>query len=865
MHINQFKKIKMKTNRTSVTNLSIYAIGLLSLLCISFKAPIRNKVVNDIKVLDLKCEYATNPIGIDIKEPQLSWQFESSNQGKLQSAYQVVVSESPENLSQGKSIWNSGKIKSTKSTGVAYKGPALKSRKQYYWKVRVWDDNNLESDYSQPAFFEMGLLNQKDWVADWIGYPAGWPGRVLYFRSTISILKPIQKARTYVSGLGYYELHINGKKVGDHVLDPGTTDYNKRVLYATYDVTDLLNKTNAFGVIVGTGWYGSPKLRMQTEVTFKDGTTEVFKTSYNWRVTIGPIVSSGIYSGESYDAREEKKGWDEVNSPDLNITRTNRWVSTVTTSSPGGLMVSQKLEPIKVVDSLVPESISEPFPGTYIVDVGRNIAGWASIKIKGDRGTKISMRFAETLNTDGSVNQENLMSAEAEDKYILKGGEIEKWAPIFTYHGFRFIQIEGFPYKPNKEDIRIMIVRSAVNQTGQFKCSNELLNRIHNMVRETEASNLYSIPTDCPQRNERHGWLNDLTVRIEEALYNYDLSRFYAKFIDDVSDTQGDDSTITDTAPFRGGKRPADPVSASYLLLALKSYEFYGNEGIIRQHYNGLKKWVDYLYSKTENGILNYSSWGDWSPPVAFGENPNSWGAISKLTPGALMSTGFLYYDARMLSQMAKIVGNEKDVSLYEKIAAYTATAFNKKYWNGQTGGYASNNQACNSFALFLGLVNKENIPKVVTNLVNDVKIHSYHLTTGNLCTKYLLEMLTENGHADVAYKIVAQETYPGWGYMLANGATTLWERWENATGNQMNSHNHPMMGSVDSWFYKYILGIRPNLLGAGFGKFSIRPYIISDLDFAEGEFNCPKGIIKSAYYYTRKLGCNRFRANKKC
>jgi alpha-L-rhamnosidase len=259
-----------------------------------------------------------------------------------------------------------------------------------------------------------------------------------------------------------------------------------------------------------------------------------------------------------------------------------------------------------------------------------------------------------------------------------------------------------------------------------------------------------------------------------------------------------------------------------------------------------LKAWVDYLNSRAENGIVNYSSWGDWSPPVEFGQE--SWGAVSKLTPGPFMSTGYLYYCARMISQMAKILGDKKDEFYYGKLAANTAVVFNKKYWDEQVGGYASNNQACNSFALFLGLIHKENIPRVVANLVKDVKNHDYHLTTGNLCTKYLLEMLTENGYADVAYKIVSQETYPGWGFMLANGATTLWERWENATGDQMNSHNHPMMGSVDSWFYKYLLGIRPNLQNPGFERFIIRPYIIKDLEFAEGEYNSVKGLIKSAW-----------------
>jgi alpha-L-rhamnosidase len=590
-----------------------------------------------------------------------------------------------------------------------------------------------------------------------------------------------------------------------------------------------------------------PKLRLQAEITYTDGTKEEVATNSkrDWLVSGGPILKSSIYDGEHYDAREEKPGWDSDQGSVNSGNRSSRWTTVFGTDSPGGKMESQKLEPIKVMETILPQNISEPAKGIYIIDAGRNMAGWAAIKVTGKRGTEISLKFAESLYKDGTVNQENLMVAEAKDTYVLKGGEEEVWEPSFTYHGFRYIQVEGFPYRPQPGDIRIRIVRSATDQTGKFICSNELLNRIHNMVRLTETSNQHSIPTDCPQRAERMGWLNDLTVRIEQALFNFDLSRFYTKFINDIRNTQGSDGSITDTAPFHWGRRPADPVSASYLLLALKSYEFYGNEEIIRQNYDGLKAWVDFLNSRTENGIVNYSYWGDWSPPVEFAVDS---GAVSKFTPGLFMSTGYLYYCAKIISKMAHIQGEEKDALYYERLAKKTTETFNNKYWNEQTGGYGSNNQACNSFALFLGLVDKEKIPRVVDNLVKDVVNHNYHLTTGNLCTKYLMEMLTEYGYSEVAYKIATQETYPGWGFMLANGATTLWERWEHETGGGMNSHNHPMMGSVDSWFYKYLAGIIPGIEGPGFEKFTIHPYIIQDLNFVEGEYHSVKGLIKSAW-----------------
>ena len=459
----------------------------------------------------------------------------------------------------------------------------------------------------------------------------------------------------------------------------------------------------------------------------------------------------------------------------------------------------------------------------------------------------VTLRFAETLYENGLVNQENLRNAKVADTYILKGEGVETWEPAFTYHGFRYIQIEGLPKAPAVGDIQVKVVRSDVAKTGTFKCSNSLLNDIHQMVVNTEASNLHSVPTDCPQRDERMGWLNDLTVRIEQAMYNFNMARFYPKFMDDVSDTQDNNGTITCVAPFRFGMRPADPVSASFLLMAQKCYKFYGNLNMVEEHYDAMKGWVDYLYSRTEKGIVDYSYYGDWCPPKAFLMDASGSG-VSRDTPGKLMSTGYLYYCAQMLSDMGKITGRDVEAEHYKKMADEIAAAFNREYWNEETGGYASNNQASNSFALYLGLVDDTKLPRVVNNLVEDVKKHDYHLTTGNLCTKYLLEMLTEHGHVETAYRIVSQTTYPSWGFMLSKGATTLWERWEYATGDAMNSHNHPMMGSADSWFYKYLLGINLDFNHPAFEKFTIRPYIVQNLNWVEGEFISEKGVIKSAW-----------------
>jgi alpha-L-rhamnosidase len=786
----------------------------------------------------------------------------------MQKAYQILVASSEEKLKAGEGdLWDSGKVASDQSAQIPYQGQTLSSRQHCYWKVRVWDKNGEASGYSDPATWEMGLLSPSDWKATWIGFTPGWAGRALYFRNSFSIKKAVEEARAYIAGIGYYELHIDGVRVGDHVLDPGWTDYSKRVLYSTYDVGGLIRQgDNVLGVIVGNGWYGMPKLLLQVEVTYADGTREQFYThggdvdGGTWGVTSGPILSDSIYDGEVYDARLEKPGWDlpGVSLPKAAV-RTEDWDGAHQVEPPGGRLVSQMINPIKIMDTLHPKKISEPKPGVFVYDVGQNLAGWAELRVKGEPGTRVTLRFAESLYPDGTVNQENLMKAAATDVYVLKGGEEEKWEPRFTYHGFRYLQLEGFPGRPELQNILVKVVRSSVDVNGVFESSNELVNRIRKMVWWTEASNLYSVPTDCPQRSERQGWLNDLTVRTEGSFYHFNMARFFTKFLNDIADTQAEDGSITDTAPFKYGFRPADPVDASYLLLAWFLYQHYRDTQAMSDHLNGFEAWTDYLAGKTKDGIVTYGYWGDWSPPSAYSlEGSMGSSAVSKTTPLQLMSTGYLYYCARLVSQMAEILGREGDKSKYDALAQTTAAAFNRRYWNDAVGAYGNNDESANSFALFLGLVPEKQIPRVVESLVKDVKAANGHLTTGNLCTKYVLEALVTHGHADVAYEIVTQKTYPSWGFMLENGATTLWERWEELTGGGMNSHNHPMMGSVGAWLYKYLGGINTDAQAPGFKRIIIHPYPVGDLTWVRSEYTSMYGVIRSAW---RKEG-KTFRLN---
>jgi len=805
------------------------------------------KDVKVTQVVDLQCNYQTEPLGIDQEQPQLSWKLKSNASNVLQTAYQVLVASSLDALAADNGdLWDSGKQESSQSTGVIYAGKQLNSRGRYYWKARIWEKDGTVTEWSEPTFFEMGLLHESDWWGGWIGYAGGMPGRVIYFKATAAYGgKKVKDARIYIAGLGFYELEINHKKVGDRVLEPAQSTYSKTVYYSTYDITDCFDQDNNTIVIaVCPGWYGTPKLKMQMHVFFEDGTQDAM-TSGNLRgISTGSTMYSTVYDGEVYDAREENP---DLYKPFIPVALMNKvWGLAYNTDEPVGKMVSQQIEPIKVVEELVPVSITEPQKGVYVVDAGRNLAGWAQLTVSGMGGKKVTMRFAETVRENGLINQDNLRNAKVEDSFIPADDQPFTWEPKFTYHGFRFVQIDGLEKAPSVDDIRIKVVRSSVARTARFSCSNDLLNRIDQMVVNTEASNLHSVPTDCPQRDERMGWLNDLTVRIDQAMYNFDMSRFYPKFFWDIVDTQGEDGTITCVAPFRFGMRPADPVCASFLLFAYNCYKFYGNKSLIIDGFDCMKGWVDYLHSRTQDGIVDYSYYGDWCPPREFLMSPDN--GVSKYTPGKYISSGYLCYCAKILSQMAEVAGRPEDAEKYSKLSSEIAAAINRTYYNEQTGGYAENNQAANSFALFLGIVPEDKVAKVVENLAADVKAHDYHLTTGNLCTKYLLEQLTEHGHAEEAYKIATQTTYPGWGFMLENGATTLWERWEYLTGDAMNSHNHPMMGSVGSWFYKYVAGIQPEFDRPAFEHINIKPYVFAEMDHAEGELQTVKGKVSSSW-----------------
>ncbi|MDR1106370.1 MAG: glycoside hydrolase family 78 protein [Treponema sp.] len=802
----------------------------------------------------LSCSGAGFP-GMLAEAPFFSWKT-CGLEGR-QSEYRLIVSSSREAVSRGTGdVWDSLWVQSPDDTGIPYGGSALESNRDYYAAVGVRSDVERRISLSEPVPFSTGFLDPSEWKAPWLCAPVASDVNPM-FRRDFSLTGAPARARLFICGLGYYEAYINGTKAGDRMLAPSWTDYGKRVCYVAHDVTALLKKDNAIGVMLGSGWYSNayctprPVFTAQLLLEYEDGSAEtILSAAHNgWYANNdGPMRKASIYIGELYDARLEKPGWAEYGF-DMKAPSSGVWKPAIETEPPAGKMAPMTEEPIRAIGEIEPVSISE-INGTAIIDFGQNIAGVLRLAMHAPRDTRVRIRYSELLWKDGSLNTGNLRTAQETDEYICRGGG-EEYMPRFTYHGFRYAGISGISGL-KKEDVRAVVLRNDVAVRGRFRCSNDLLNSIQRICVWTESNNLHGVPTDCPQRDERLGWLNDLTVRAEEAVYNFDMSRFYRKFLMDIADGQGPRTgAITDTAPYRNfGGQPADAVCSSYLVLPWLLYMHHGDREALRRHYGGLAAWTRYLESQCEDGIVNYSYYGDWAAPIA-GNDAESYGsgAVSVITPGLLMSTGFLYMNAALMKKIAGVLGKADDVKRYEDLAASTKDALNRTFLNREKGYYGTGSQAANVFMLYLGIVPEELRSAVMQNLVKDIRDHGTHLTTGNLCSRYIFDVLADGGQIDLAFELASQKTYPSWGYMLANGATSTWERWEYVDSGPllgMASHDHPMYATISGWFYSYLLGIRP--LEAGFKTFAFKPYIPKALQSAEGAVKTTRGDIEASW-----------------
>ncbi len=812
--------------RKSNSIIKIMAVATFLALTAVWLVPAARAAEGPQAPVTLRCEYLHNPVGIDVRQPRFAWVLHHTERAQVQSAYQVLVASTPDLLAQNKGdAWDSGKTASDDSTQVVYNGKPLESDHSYWWKVRYWDTHGNASDYSHPASFDVGLLSADEWKGQWIGGSN-------QLRQEFTLAEAPRRARAYICGLGYYELRINGKKIGMNYLDPGFTTWAKRVLYVTYDVTaNLHSGANAVGVMLGQGWYKSRVMLLQIDIELASGKHVTVTSGPMWKAKNGPIVSDSLYDGEVYDARLETHGWDMPGYKD------EGWMPAESVKGPAGVLSAQMMPPIQDVDSMVPIALTNPRPGVYVYDMGQNFSGWVEMHVDGPRGAQVQLRFSELLYDNGMINRENLRGAKARDIYILRGDGEEHYHPRFTYHGFRYVEVTGYPGTPSLDSLRGHVVHTAVKTTGNFAASNPLLNQIHKIIRWSDLTNLHSVPTDCDQRDERQGWMGDAQVSSEGLMLNFDMAAFYSNFLRDMRDDLGADGTMTDTVPYlTRGRRPGDPAwGTAFPLITWYLFQQTGDLRVLQENYDGLKKYVEYLRSRAPDNVLRFSYYGDW--------------VATELTPGAEVSDFYYYYDTVVLSKMAAAMGNSADAESYTQLAGQIKDAFNKEFFDPKTDNYTTGTQTANDLPLFLDMVPSDSRRQVANNLANNILYeHDTHLTTGLAGLRYLMPALTQTGHVDLAYDLATQTTYPSWGYMLANGATTVWELWEKKVGPSMNSQNHHMMGSVDAWFYEALGGINVDPEHPGYRHIRIEPQVTRDLTSVSATVGSVRGNVTSSW-----------------
>ena len=814
---------------------------------------------------ELRCGYATEPLGIDEPAPRLTWSWRSASRSARQTAFQVLVARSPGRLMPGAAdLWDSGRADDSRS-GTSYRGAPLPSATRCFWTVRGWDERGTATAFSAPASFETGLLSSDEWRGCWIAGPAGVSSPLL--RRALTLPAPVRRARCYLSGLGYHELFCNGARVGDHVLDPATTYYHNdqpfplgsRVLYVTHDLTDLLRPgVNALGVVLGHGWYSAeadvppspdhrepygprPCLLLQLHVELADGRHVSVASDRRWRTASGPIVYNDYNHGETYDARLERPGWDGAPYDD------RAWVNACEVPGPGGRLVAQPLPPIRVVAIRTPRRILEPRPGVFVFDLGQNGCGWTRLRARGPRGTRIALAHAARVYGDGSLDARSNLhdvagthGARQTDRYILRGDPAgEEWEPRFTLHGSRFVAVTGYPGTPTLDAIDGRVVRTGARATGRFTCSDDLLNRIHAMCWWTFASSMQGYPQDAADRSERVGWLGDPIP--EDYLYNFDCAAFWAKWADDIADSQKENGHVPVISPVHWRRTydayayPAPVWSSTYAVLVWTLYRFLDDEALLARHYDGLVRLTTWLGGLAEDHVIE-PGLGDHMEPQPDGSTSSA----PRHTPTALTSTAIWYWDVRTLGRIAAILGRGGDAARYAELAERIGAAFNRRFLDPERGTYASGSQTANAMALQMGLVPAEAVERVLEHLVRDITVrHHGHLSTGMVGTNALVHALPRHGAAEVMYRIATRTTFPSWGHMLERDATTLWEAWSDDRAEQL-SLNMKLLGSVDKFFYRDVAGIRP--LAPGFRRIAVAPRVVGPVRHASAQIETVRG-----------------------
>ena len=843
--------------------------NLCTILCMMILSAACGKqaVVN---VSDLRCEMLTNPVGIDQAAPRLSWEISGDERGIQQTAYRILVASSLEQLNAGEgNLWDSQKVKSNASANVPYGGKALESRNTCYWKVMV-TTNRGSSAWSEPASWSMGLLEPADWQAQWTGLDQSFKGDVVdqrntrlaarYFRKEFDASQKPVKATMYISGLGFYKLYINGRNIGDQEFAPTPTDYSKVVKYNTFDVTDeLIQGKNALAVTLGNGRYfsmrqpgvrhfGFPKLILQLELTYSDGSTQTVVSDDSWKVTAdGPIRANNEFDGEEYDATMEIPGWNTTSFDD------SKWLQAELVQAPGGKLEAQLNRNMKVMETIRPVAITQPKPGMYILDMGQNMVGRVAMKVRGkaDTGDRVKLRFAEVLQDDGTLYLANIRGALVTDVFTLNGYNTV-FEPVFTYHGFRFVEITGFPGTPAVEDFEGKVVYDEMEVTGQFETSNETLNQIYKNAYWGIRGNYRGMPTDCPQRDERMGWLGDRAVGSHGESFIFGNNNLYAKWLDDIAQAQREDGSIPDVAP-NYWSIYSDNMTwpGAFLIIANMLYEQYGNREPIVKHYDSMKKWMTYMREKyMKDNIMTKDTYGDWCMPPELPELIHSKDPARK-TDAAVLGTTFYYRMLFLLERFANLLNHPADAKAFADEAAVVKNAYNDKYFDKGTSQYSNNTVTANLLSLCYGMVPDGYADQVFQNIVDKTeKEFDGHVSTGLVGIQWLMRGLSDRGRADLAFRIATNRDYPSWGFMIEHGATTIWELWNGNTADPaMNSHNHVMLlGDLIVWFYEYLAGIQNASGSVAFEKIVMRPYPVEGLDYVKASYHSMHGLIKSAW-----------------
>lgn len=841
-------------------------ITLLSFLfCLQLYAQVRVK--------NLRCEMMKDPLGIDATEPRFSWQLESDQRNVTQTSYQIIVSSSGQKLNVNDGdVWNSGTVIGNSSLLVKYAGKPLQSSKKYFWKVKVVTNKGL-AEGNETAFFSTGLLRAADWKAKWIGYDKAsvWDSvtqwsrlSARYLRKEFVTASAIRSATVHISGLGLYELYMNGKKIGDQVLAPNPTDYRKSFFYNTHDVTDeIKNGANAISTVLGNGrfftmrqnyktqkhnTFGYPKLLLQLEIEYADGSKKTIVSDESWKLNVdGPVRTNNEYDGEEYDAAKEFSGWDKAGFDD------SKWLQPELVAAPGGKIAAQVSEPMKVMQAIKPLSIKSIGNGKYILDMGQNFAGWIKLQnVKGKKGEQVKLRFAESLKDDGELFTANLRDAKVTDIYILKGAASESWQPSFVYHGFRYVEITGFPGIPTINNFEGQLVYDALETTGSFQTSNPTINAIYKNAWWGIASNYKGMPVDCPQRNERQPWLGDRVIGAQGESFMFDNAKLYAKWMDDIEQSQKETGAIPDVAPAFWNYYSDDVTwPAAFITISNNLYNQFGDIKPIQKNYASMKKWMWYMRDKyLVNNIMTRDKYGDWCVP------PESLNLIhakdtARLTDGKLIASAYYFKLLSFMQRFAKLTGNDVDVKEYAELADKMRTAFQNKFYNTATYSYGNNTITANLLPLYFGICPDSLKEKVFENIYHKIHVESKdHISTGLIGTQYLFRGLTEYGNTDLAFKLASNKTYPSYGYMIENGATTIWELWNGNTADpNMNSQNHVMMlGDLITWFYENLAGIRTDKEAVGFKKIAMKPSLPADLQFVNASYKSVYGLIKSSW-----------------